>query len=355
MAKYRILTMLLSVVLMCAALQTGVYASDAKTRRETLIKKSEQWTVKNSSTDEYTIGFSKSFTVNTVEGLTALDASVDIDDSFVLYINEDEAKSFNKNEYADNEASPASVGGSVKLDLSDCIGLLNEGENSIFVSVGGLEAGATDISFTMDLVAIYAETETETEGAALYLTADKRQVDKEGDLKLDAYFSEPVNSNTAILTYSFNDKVFAYKNFTASGGVSVLESYCSEGTLRLTVMVSDYKTLRYGEVCFTAREYTDLSDEENSVSLFVEYVEKDEYSNKTIKTVTAKMILPEEGIPGDVNGDGILNLLDLSDIIDVFGIDSAHELWNKYKAHDYNENGSIDIYDITYIAKLIAG
>ena len=57
---------------------------------------------------------------------------------------------------------------------------------------------------------------------------------------------------------------------------------------------------------------------------------------------------------GDTNGDSIVDLLDLSDMIDWFGITSADAQWNSlYVFYDFNNNGQIDIGDIAVVAQML--
>ncbi|MDR2671485.1 MAG: dockerin type I domain-containing protein, partial [Oscillospiraceae bacterium] len=56
------------------------------------------------------------------------------------------------------------------------------------------------------------------------------------------------------------------------------------------------------------------------------------------------------GTPGDLDGDDKVTLIDLSEIIDAFGVTSASSAWVQYRFFDFNGNNAIDIQDIVEIA-----
>ena len=59
-------------------------------------------------------------------------------------------------------------------------------------------------------------------------------------------------------------------------------------------------------------------------------------------------------LEGDTNGDGRVDLLDLSNMVDWLGFDDSREDWaNWHIFFDFNGNGEIDIYDIAYVARLL--
>ncbi len=188
----------------------------------------------------------------------------------------------------------------------------------------------------------------------LNVTTDANLV-KQGDyFRVNAGFEEEVASNAAILTYSFDSSKFEYRGYTAAAGETVLDTQAENGTLRLTVMKNGYATKSYGTVLFSVKEDADVKSEDNSVALQAEYAVKAADGSKSIKSATASTSFTSSGgTAGDVNGNGSLDLIDLSDLIDAFGMTSADPQWNKYKFFDYNKNGQIDIFDISSVAKLI--
>ena len=51
-------------------------------------------------------------------------------------------------------------------------------------------------------------------------------------------------------------------------------------------------------------------------------------------------------------GDEV-TLIDLSNVIDLFGVKNTEPAWEDAKYYDYNNNGEIDIYDITVLARKV--
>jgi Ca2+-binding EF-hand superfamily protein len=58
-------------------------------------------------------------------------------------------------------------------------------------------------------------------------------------------------------------------------------------------------------------------------------------------------------MPGDTDGDGVITLIDISNIVDMFGVNSEDPLWAEARFFDFNNNNEIDIADIVVIAKQI--
>jgi len=48
-----------------------------------------------------------------------------------------------------------------------------------------------------------------------------------------------------------------------------------------------------------------------------------------------------------------MSLIDLSNVIDGFGVARGDADWSKYSRYDINNNGVIDIFDIVHFAKLV--
>ena len=134
----------------------------------------------------------------------------------------------------------------------------------------------------------------------------------------------------------------------------------SKGEATVTVMAPDYDIENLGEVMLRAKEDAALSNTTEMVSGDVEFVVRGANDDKTIQSASASATFTTLGdgsgnaVPGDTNGDGIVDLIDLSNIIDMFGIKSDNLEWQtRYTFFDYNNNGEIDIYDIAFVAKLI--
>ena len=185
---------------------------------------------------------------------------------------------------------------------------------------------------------------------------------KNGDyFTVNAAFDEPVNSNTATLTYTFDGGLFEYANYTVAKGVSVINREYGEGFAKITVMVPDYNTQDYGDIMIRAKEDAKLSMSREKIALSAEYILRGEDGGKTLNTASGSVSFTTLGtgtggpaVPGDTNGDGSVNLLDLSDLIDWFGFDSTDPQWDtRYIFFDFDNSGTIDITDIAYVARLI--
>ena len=70
--------------------------------------------------------------------------------------------------------------------------------------------------------------------------------------------------------------------------------------------------------------------------------------------MTTLLTHDQNNVPGDTTGKGYVDLIDLSNVIDMFGITAEHPDWNTvYKFYDFNNNGRIDIQDIVFVAQQI--
>lgn len=70
--------------------------------------------------------------------------------------------------------------------------------------------------------------------------------------------------------------------------------------------------------------------------------------------VSACSVQGGPALEGDTNGDGRIDLLDLSNMIDWLGFNDSREDWADWHIYfDFNGNGEIDIYDIAYVARLV--
>ena len=189
-----------------------------------------------------------------------------------------------------------------------------------------------------------------TEGA-LSVTTDKDKVNKGEYFNVSISFKAPVTSNTAIIATEFDSSKFEYRGFTPAKGVTVLNTSVNGNILYQTVMVEDYATLAYGQVLFSAREDITLNNAGNAISVTVQYVLKDEAGVKTIETAYGATTIYTSVDPFEGRE---VTLIDLSNIIDILGKNKTAEDWfEKYSPYDFNGNGEIDIYDVSYVAKLI--
>ncbi|MGL5692719.1 MAG: metallophosphoesterase, partial [Peptostreptococcaceae bacterium] len=110
--------------------------------------------------------FTKDFTVNNLNDISKLKATVGIDDGFVMYINGKEVNRtyINEGEVTHNTNAnyvnePSDPEGTVEIDLTSVKELLVEGENRIAVSVHNRDNNSSDIYFDMKLEATYGQDE----------------------------------------------------------------------------------------------------------------------------------------------------------------------------------------------------
>jgi len=181
----------------------------------------------------------------------------------------------------------------------------------------------------------------------LNVTVDKNKVNEGQFFNVNAEFAETVNGNTAIITYKYDPAKFTYKDFTPEKGVDVVSTRESSGILQITVMIQKYNMKKFGNALFSARRYIDFNDEQNKISVEIECVVKED----DVKSVAfSKGTTPSQGIPNNNN----YNLIDLSNIIDIFGFNNTMANWEtEYRRYDFNDNGVIDISDISTIARSI--
>ncbi|SHH74102.1 LPXTG-motif cell wall anchor domain-containing protein [Clostridium collagenovorans DSM 3089] len=108
--------------------------------------------------------FSKDFNVKNPLEISKLEATVGVDDGFVMYINGVEvnrsymdAGEITHSSEANHVNEPSSPDGLKKLDLTSFKNLLVEGKNKISVSVHNRDRNSSDIYFDMNLQAQYGE------------------------------------------------------------------------------------------------------------------------------------------------------------------------------------------------------
>ncbi|MDR2670525.1 MAG: phosphodiester glycosidase family protein [Oscillospiraceae bacterium] len=186
---------------------------------------------------------------------------------------------------------------------------------------------------------------------ALTLIPDRDSVRRGERFSVAAGFDVTAVSNAAALTFTFDSEKLAYEGFDPAPGVTVLREDAAEagGAVTLTLGLFDgYAARDYGRARFTARQDLAAGAE---IALHADYVVWTE-AGKVVLSADAGAVV-RGGVPGDVNGDGGVSLLDLSDLIDAFGHTSDDADWLLYAAYDENRSGDIDIYDIACIARRI--
>ncbi|WP_343256383.1 family 43 glycosylhydrolase [Ligaoa zhengdingensis] len=193
---------------------------------------------------------------------------------------------------------------------------------------------------------------------AMTLTTDAHNV-KAGDyFNVNASFISEQASNVVVLNYTFDGDKFEYANYTPADGIAVVDAQYGDGFAKITLMAPNYKVKQLGDIMLHAKEDAALNREQQGVQVNAEYVLIDGEGVKTIKEAAASTSFTTIGngttdpvVPGDTNDDGILDLIDLSNMIDWFGTTSGDEKWDVLCFFDFNNNGEIDISDIAYLAR----
>jgi hypothetical protein len=182
----------------------------------------------------------------------------------------------------------------------------------------------------------------------LKLTSDKPAV-KAGDwFYLTAAFDQETETNAAILTYTYDAKLFHYNGFTPADGVTVLNIVTDEGSVSVTLMAPSYDVTEFGRLLLQAREDAGFNGMLKTFSADAQYV-----LNGAIKSIAQSKAFTSVKTLGDIQ-IGSFTLIDLSNIIDMFGADITHSNWyNVYVNWDFNNNNEIDIYDIVFVAQRI--
>ena len=179
---------------------------------------------------------------------------------------------------------------------------------------------------------------------------------KQGDtFDVLASFRDTMATNAVSVVFNYDGSKFEFRRDLGNiDGVSCLTSEEGDGQVKLTLMIPDYNAKDLVNVRFRAKEDADLQNEESCITTVVNYVYRDELTgNKmVISTSASTSFTTSNGIPGDTDGDGIVTLIDLSNIIDMFGVKSSDDLWARAKYFDFNNNSEIDIADIVALQSL---
>jgi hypothetical protein len=176
-------------------------------------------------------------------------------------------------------------------------------------------------------------------------------------------FVEATDSNVVSFVFKYDGSKFASSFFQPAKGVQLLEWENGEGYISLTLMIQNYNAKVLGSITVNALTDANFGKAYQVIYADAEYVVKDKAGGKEILAAKGMVRFTTFGqgsnvepvLPGDTNGDGKLDLIDLSNMIDWFGYNTDHTDWHKvYAFFDFGgEKGAIDIYDIVYIARLI--
>lgn len=190
----------------------------------------------------------------------------------------------------------------------------------------------------------------------LNVTTNAKMVKKGEPFDVAVAFRDRVHTNTVRVTFKFDSSKFEYiRELGGIDGVTLLTRDEKDGEVGMTLMIPDYNARELAKVRFRAKQDSDLKNENNSIVTVVNYVYRDEFTGvKGIKTTSGSTsFITSSGVPGDTDGDGVITLIDLSNIIDMFGLKKGDAGWSVAQFYDFNGNNEIDIQDIVYVARFV--
>jgi hypothetical protein len=196
----------------------------------------------------------------------------------------------------------------------------------------------------------------------LNVTTTANLVTKGSYFDVAASFENETAGNAAIVTVSYDQSKFRYTGNL--GADSTIEQYIEgvtylgdaavgAGNVKLTLMIPDYKAKDLINLRFQALEDVNLENADECISVNVKYALKPAVGDKIIMETSGSTSFSTVGEPGDTDGNGTVNLIDLSNVIDLFGVKAGDALWSTAKFYDFNKNKVVDIADIVAVAKLI--
>ena len=199
-------------------------------------------------------------------------------------------------------------------------------------------------TFTMDLSKSYIDipfvnNTLKDVDVGLNLSLSKNVLNPGDYVNVAASLTEQVKGNVAVLDFAFDKTRLEYANFSVPAGATLLLSEETAEGRRLVVMVPDYNMTDLVTVMLYAKaEFSGATD----IGAVARIVQKDADDVKEVLTLTNGIsTIPELGD---------IDLIELSNAIDAFGKTSFDYDWPSVKKYDLNNNGRIDIQDISELA-----
>ena len=208
---------------------------------------------------------------------------------------------------------------------------------------GGSYDNLESYAWLEDVMAAADAEDAEAAKAKIELSIDKHLLNKDDYFNVTASLSKPLESNVAVLDFMYNTDEIEYAGYSLPTGVQYIRSELIEGGVRLIVMVPDYAMQDLATILFQAKETVIGTDE-----LFKVVGRFAVRSGEEKDTVVLSNILGYN--PADNPFLIDFDLIYLSNVIDAFGKTNKDADWPAYRRYDYDNNGEINIVDVTYAA-----
>ena len=180
------------------------------------------------------------------------------------------------------------------------------------------------------------------------MASDKNIVKPDEYFNVSITFPAVKESNLVQIDFTFDADKFEFAGYTPADDATLLTREYGEGSASVMVMLPDYGMESLGSLMLKAK--SDVGVTSSAISAIVTFVERDNNLDKTIKEAIGSYIQKTNNA-GTAGYE--VDLIVLSNLIDAFGLTSAHADWDNYSHFDFNGNGEIDIFDIVTVAQMI--
>ncbi|MCL2137153.1 MAG: metallophosphoesterase family protein [Coriobacteriia bacterium] len=201
---------------------------------------------------------------------------------------------------------------------------------------------------TLTVIDTYTIVKTNGSNNELVIGSDKNIVFPSEYFNVAVSFPEEVQSNVIKLDFAFDSDKFEFAAYTPAAGATVLDREFGPGFVSIMLMVSDYEMEGLGVLMLRAA--SDVTVSSSTISVDATFVERDGNLDKTIQEAHGAYNQKTSNIGSD---DYVIDMIMLSNLIDAFGMTDADPEWYYFSFFDFNGNDTIDIYDISTLAKMI--